>query len=174
MGLLDNVFGSGSSSAVPGGNVTKPLMIALLALLASRYMSGGSKEAPASARPDAPTLPDSMPDPSPGTILGGLGGLLKQFQQKGLGEVADSWIKTGPNDAVAPGQISDALGPDLGAALCNQLASVMAPLLCNSTDATHPRSAANCLEGRCLAKPTWRSCRSQFCGRLRSCGCLRR
>ena len=58
MGLLDNVFGSGSSSAVPGGNVTKPLMIALLALLASRYMSGGSKEAPASARPDAPTLPE--------------------------------------------------------------------------------------------------------------------
>src|SRR5271167_62854 len=111
MGLLDNVFGSGSSSAVPGGNVTKPLMIALLALLASRYMSGGSKEAPASARPDAPKLPDSMPDP--GTIVGGLGGLLKQFQQKGLGEVADSWIKTGPNDAVAPGQISDALGPDV-------------------------------------------------------------
>ena len=111
MGLLDNVFGSGSGSAVPGGNVTKPLVIALLALLASRYMSGGSKEAPASARPDAPKLPDSMPDP--GTIVGGLGGLLKQFQQKGLGEVADSWIKTGPNDAVAPGQISDALGPDV-------------------------------------------------------------
>jgi uncharacterized protein YidB (DUF937 family) len=111
MGLLDNVFGSGSSTAVPGGNVTKPLMIALLALLASRHMSGGSKEAAASARPDAPKLPDSMPDP--GTIVGGLGGLLKQFQQKGLGEVADSWIKTGPNDAVAPGQISDALGPDV-------------------------------------------------------------
>ena len=111
MGLLDNVFGSSSGSAVPGGNVTKPLMIALLALLASRYMSGGSKEAPASARPDAPKLPDSMPDP--GTIVGGLGGLLKQFQQKGLGEVADSWIKTGPNKAVAPGQISDALGPDV-------------------------------------------------------------
>jgi uncharacterized protein YidB (DUF937 family) len=114
MGLLDNVFGSSTGSAVPGGNVTKPLMIALLALLASRYMSGGSKEAPASARPDtAPTLPDSIPDPSPGTILGGLGGLLKQFQQKGLGEVADSWIKTGPNKAVAAGQISDALGPDV-------------------------------------------------------------
>ena len=44
MGALDNIFGSDSSSAVPGGNVTKPLMIALLALLASRYMSGGSKQ----------------------------------------------------------------------------------------------------------------------------------
>jgi len=112
MGLLDNVFGSGSGSAVPGGNVTKPLMIALLALLASRYVSGGSKEAPASGRPDtAPTSPGSMLDP--GTIVGGLGGLLKQFQQKGLGGVADSWIKTGPNDAVAPSQISDALGPEV-------------------------------------------------------------
>jgi uncharacterized protein YidB (DUF937 family) len=27
--------------------------------------------------------------------------------------VADSWIKTGPNKAVAAGQISDALGPDV-------------------------------------------------------------
>jgi hypothetical protein len=73
MGFLDNVFGSGST-AVPGGNVTKPLMIALLALLASRYMSGGSKEAPASAGPGpAPKLPDSIPDPSPGTMSVALG-----------------------------------------------------------------------------------------------------
>ena len=85
MGLPDNVLGSDSSSAVPGGNVTKPLMIALFALLASRYMSGGSKEAPVSARPDpAPTSPTSLPDASPGDVLGGLGGLLKQFQQSGF------------------------------------------------------------------------------------------
>ena len=37
MGLLDNIFGSGSSAdssaeAVPGGNISKSLMIALLAL----------------------------------------------------------------------------------------------------------------------------------------------
>jgi uncharacterized protein YidB (DUF937 family) len=146
MGLLDNVFGSGSSSAVPGGNVTKPLMIALLALLASRYMSGGSKEAPASARPDAPTLPDSMPDPSPGTILGGLGGLLKQFQQKGLGEVADSWIKTGPNKAVAPGQISDALGPDVIDTLSqrtglskDQVLQILSRVLPNAVDQFTPQ-----------------------------------
>jgi hypothetical protein len=30
MGLLDTRLGSDSSSAVPGGHVTKPLMIALL------------------------------------------------------------------------------------------------------------------------------------------------
>src|SRR6516164_8377705 len=106
MGLLDNVLGSSSGSAVPGGNVTKPLMIALLGLLASRAMSGG-KEAP---RSDTTVTP---PDPSPGAVVGGLGGLLKQFQQKGFGDTIDSWITTGPNKAVAPGQISNALGPEI-------------------------------------------------------------
>ena len=48
---MSNIFGSNSGAAVPGGNLTKPLVIALLALLASRYMSGGQKQsAPA---PDA-------------------------------------------------------------------------------------------------------------------------
>ena len=111
MGLFDNISGPSTGTAVPGGNVAKPLVIGLLALLASRSMSGGSKDTPASASPNTGTT--SEPDASPGEVIGGLGGLLKQFQQKGLGEVADSWIKTGPNDAVAPGQISDALGPDV-------------------------------------------------------------
>lgn len=110
MGLLDNVFGSGSSSAVPGGNVTKPLMIALLALLASRYMSGGSKSPAASD--SAPASP-STPTASPGDIVGGLEGLLKQFQQNGFGDAINSWINTGPNKGVTPGQISDALGPEI-------------------------------------------------------------
>jgi uncharacterized protein YidB (DUF937 family) len=116
MGILDSVFGSDSSSAVPGGNVTKPLMIALLALLASRYMSGGSKEAPkdssGSTGPDV-SSPSSASLPDPGTITGGLGGLLKQFQQAGFGDTINSWINTGPNKPVAPAQVSDALGPEI-------------------------------------------------------------
>ena len=35
-GLPGNIFASDTKSAVPGGNVAKPLIIALLALLASR------------------------------------------------------------------------------------------------------------------------------------------
>lgn len=146
MGLLDNVLGSDSSSAVPGGNVTKPLMIALLALLASRYLSGGSKETPASARPDtAPASPSSIPDASPGTIIGGLGGLLKQFQQAGLGEVVDSWINTGPNKTAAPGQIAEALGPDVIAALSqrtglprDQVVAILSQVLPKAIDQLTP------------------------------------
>jgi uncharacterized protein YidB (DUF937 family) len=146
MGSLDNVFGSDSNSAVPGGNLTKPLMIALMALLASRYMSGGTKDAPASARPEIPPkLPDSTPDPSSDTILGGLGGLLKQFQQKGFGDVVDSWINTGPNKAVAPGQISNALGPDVIDALSqrtglskDQVSQILSKVLPNAVDQLTP------------------------------------
>lgn len=148
MGSLDNIFGSDSSSAVPGGNVAKPLMIALLALLASRYMSGGSKEAtPASARPDsAPTSPTSVPDASPGDVLGGLAGLLKQFQQSGFGDAINSWINTGPNKSVAPGQISGALGPDIIDALSlrtglskDQILQILSQVLPNTVDQLTPQ-----------------------------------
>jgi len=146
MGSLDDIFGSSSNPAVPGGNLTKPLMVALLALLASRYLSGGSKD-PASASPNtAPALPDSTTDASPGDILGGLGGLLKQFQQNGLGEAINSWIKTGPNKSVAPGQISSALGPDVIEALSqrtglpkDQILQILSQVLPNTVDQLTPQ-----------------------------------
>jgi uncharacterized protein YidB (DUF937 family) len=112
--MPQNIFGSDSGPAVPGGSVAKPLIIALLALLASRYMSGGQKEASA---PEMPKLPDSMPDSTqdaaPGSVLDGLGGLVDQFQKKGLGDVVDSWVNRGKNQDVAPDQISAALGGDV-------------------------------------------------------------
>ena len=98
---------------MPGGNVAKPLIVALLALLASRYFSGKKQE----TAPEMPKLPDpapqSLPDPSPGNVLDGLGGLIKQFQQKGLGDVVDSWVSTGKDKNVCPDQISVALGGDV-------------------------------------------------------------
>ncbi len=64
-----------------------------------------------------PKLPEAAPqstsDPSPGSILDGLGGLIKQFQQKGLGDAVDSWVSTGKNKSVAPDQVSVALGGDV-------------------------------------------------------------
>ena len=148
MGLLDSVFGSDSSSAVPGGNVAKPLIIALLALLASRYMSGGSKEAPkdssGSTGPDV-SSPSSASLPDPGTITGGLGGLLKQFQQAGFGDTINSWINTGPNKPVAPAQVSDALGPEIIDMLSqrtglprDQVASILSQVLPQIVDQLTP------------------------------------
>ena len=108
--MLDDVFGSSSNPAVPGGSVTKPLMIALLALLASRYMSGGPKGSPSSGSSNAePTEQDTYPT----DVLGGLGGLLKQFQQGGFGDAINSWIGTGSNKPLSASQISNALGPEI-------------------------------------------------------------
>jgi uncharacterized protein YidB (DUF937 family) len=111
--MVQNIFGSDRGPAVPGGSVPKPLVIALLALLASRYFGGKKKEEPEA---DAPRLPEEAPqstDASPGSIVDGLGGLIKQFQQKGLGDVVDSWVSTGKNKNVGSDQISAALGGDV-------------------------------------------------------------
>jgi uncharacterized protein YidB (DUF937 family) len=48
-----------------------------------------------------------------GSVLGGgLNDLVKQFQQRGLGDAANSWVGTGPNKAVAPNDLANALGAD--------------------------------------------------------------
>jgi uncharacterized protein YidB (DUF937 family) len=43
---------------------------------------------------------------------GGLNGILAKFQSAGLGAQADSWVSTGQNQPVTPGQMSSALGSD--------------------------------------------------------------
>ena len=116
MASPSNIFGSDGGSAVPGGNVAKPLIIALLALFASRYFSSKGKDQTASADPaPAPRVPQADPtaDASPGDILDGLGGLVKQFQQKGLGDTIDSWVNRGKNQDISSRQVSDALGSDV-------------------------------------------------------------
>jgi uncharacterized protein YidB (DUF937 family) len=45
-------------------------------------------------------------------ISGGLGDLLKQLQQGGQGEAANSWVSNGPNKQIAPGDLASALGAD--------------------------------------------------------------
>ena len=43
---------------------------------------------------------------------GGLGELIENIAAKGHGEVADSWVRTGPNKELSAGQLADALGSD--------------------------------------------------------------
>jgi uncharacterized protein YidB (DUF937 family) len=55
-----------------------------------------------------------------GVLSGGLADLLKQFQQTGHGEVASSWIGSGQNKAIAPKDLSEALGSDQISGLMSQ------------------------------------------------------
>ena len=99
MGLFDN--------AVPGGNITKPLMIALGALLVGKMLSGGGSSSQQQAAP-APAG-----GASDGGLLGGLGGLLDKLKDAGHGQTADSWVGTGQNQSINANDLGQALGPQV-------------------------------------------------------------
>lgn len=119
MGLFDN--------AVPGGNITKPILIALGALLAGKMLSGGSadeqvedntaeRQIPTQPRGNSPqeqterrTQPQDSGDG--GLLGGGLGGLLEKLTKNGQGGAADSWVKPdAQNEPIAPGDLGKAIG----------------------------------------------------------------
>jgi uncharacterized protein YidB (DUF937 family) len=106
MGLLDD--------AVPGGNIAKPLLVALGVLLAGK-MFAGRKEADNDAEPardtrdepsaipdrrspqaDTPVQRDAGPRQGDGGILDGLGDLLDKISNNGQKDAADSWVKPAP------------------------------------------------------------------------------
>jgi uncharacterized protein YidB (DUF937 family) len=104
-------------SSAPGGNIGKPLMLALLALLASGALfkggGGSGKSASAGSQP-------ASNDAGAGGVLGGLGGLLNKLQQGGLGDVTKSWVGSGQNQPVTPSQLNPALGPNIIKTLAQQ------------------------------------------------------
>jgi uncharacterized protein YidB (DUF937 family) len=57
----------------------------------------------------------SMLSTKQGSVGGtsGLDGLVSAFQRGGMGNVMSSWIGTGDNQQISPGQLSDVLGPDM-------------------------------------------------------------
>jgi uncharacterized protein YidB (DUF937 family) len=93
MGLLDDLIGgSGNSGSGLGAiaaqlGANPQLLQAVTSLLSNREGSLGGP--------------------------GGLGALINMFQSKGLGDVVGSWVGGGPNQAIAPAQVTNALGPDL-------------------------------------------------------------
>ena len=99
-------------SAFPGGNVGKPLMLALGALLASGVLTKGG--AGQTAGQTASTGSQPATDTSDaGGMLGGLGGLLNKLEQGGLGDQTKSWVGSGQNQQVSPSQLGQALGPNI-------------------------------------------------------------
>ncbi len=144
-----NMFGSNQNPSVPGGNVAKPLIIALLALLAARAFGGKGGEGAAKPEP-APRIPQPQSEPNalpdPGSILDGLGGLIKQFQRKGLGDAIDSWINTGANKDISPREVSSALPGDVVDELArrtglsrDQVLGELAKMLPNTVDRLTPQ-----------------------------------
>jgi uncharacterized protein YidB (DUF937 family) len=141
MGLLDVLNGMQNGPRGPSvpnaqsdsGGGMSPMTMAILALLAwkgIKHFSGnqtGSAPQPAPAPGHVNTgtgggglsdmlkggLGGLLAGGAAGSILsGGLGDLLNQFQQKGLGDKADSWVSNGPNKQIAPGDLASALGAD--------------------------------------------------------------
>ncbi|MBB3020954.1 uncharacterized protein YidB (DUF937 family) [Microvirga lupini] len=55
-----------------------------------------------------------------GLLGGGLGELMESFRQQGQGDVAESWVGTGPNKPIAPDQLEQAIGPEVLATLTQQ------------------------------------------------------
>lgn len=95
MGIFDD--------AVPSGNITKPLMIAVGALLIGRMFAGGSSAAPEKQASPEPAQQD-------GGLFGGLGGLLDKLTNAGHTDAVDSWVKPGENKSIDPGHLEGALG----------------------------------------------------------------
>ncbi|TCL67205.1 YidB family protein [Rhizobium sp. BK251] len=112
MGILDD--------AVPGGSISKPLMIALGALLVGKLFGGGggapAEQASGQAAPQAGDggllggLGGALGGGLGGAAGGGLGGLLETLTKSGLGEQVDSWVQPGANRSVSPGDLGGALG----------------------------------------------------------------
>jgi uncharacterized protein YidB (DUF937 family) len=73
--------------------------------------------------------------------MGGLGSLLSQFQQAGLGHVADSWVGNGPNQPISPDQLHNVLGEDRVRSMADQAG--MAPTDFLSQLSQHLPNAVN-------------------------------
>jgi uncharacterized protein YidB (DUF937 family) len=112
-----------------------PSMVALLGLLAvagyqnreklAELLRGqGQKRDGMSGRPEQGSggllggLGELLSGASPGSVLsGGLGDLVDRFKRSGQGEAAESWVRKGPNQPIAPDQLERAIGADVIATL---------------------------------------------------------
>ena len=144
-GMQQGPRGPSTPSSQPSGGMS-PMTMALLGLIAWKAFKHLTGSQPGAANP-APT-PIPAPAPSGGgmaggggglgdvlkgplggllggaaagsVISGGLGDLLKQLQQGGHSETANSWVGNGTNKAIAPGDLANALGADQIDSLASQ------------------------------------------------------
>ena len=109
MGLLDSVIGAlgqpqgagggaGGSAGGAGGVGQAAVLAAIIGMLTQGGGAGGAAGG-----------------------LGGLGSLIEKFTRNGMGDMANSWVSTGPNMPVSPDQLNQVLGNDTLAGLAQQL-----------------------------------------------------
>jgi uncharacterized protein YidB (DUF937 family) len=132
MGLLDGLLGGGMRR---GG--MSPLTMALLGLLAYKTMKGknlsdmfganaGGQAGAGQGGPAQGGLGGLLQGGlggllgGGGILSGGLNDLLKQFQNSGQGEKAQSWVSTGQNQPIEPSELQNALGEERIAWLMQQ------------------------------------------------------
>ena len=136
MGLLDVLggmqggsrgFGPGGGGGLFGGGGMSPVTGAVLGLLAYKAYKNFSAT-PAAPGAMAPAASQSGPFAGTplggllgglgsllgggnggGILSGGLGDLMKQFQQAGHGPTANSWVATGQNEPIAPQALNHVL-----------------------------------------------------------------
>jgi uncharacterized protein YidB (DUF937 family) len=149
MGLLDVINGmqqgprgSSAPTNTQSGGGMSPMTMAILALIgwkAFKHFTANQSSATA-APPPPPSggstggslgggLGDVLKGPLGGllggaaagsVISGGLGDLMKQLQQGGHGDTANSWVGTGQNKPIAPNDLAKALGADQIDSLASQ------------------------------------------------------
>jgi uncharacterized protein YidB (DUF937 family) len=137
MGLIDVLNGMqngprGQRDPSSGSGGMSPITMAILGLLAYKAVKGFTASQPSAGQ--APTRAPSGGAPggrgglgdllnsglggllatgaAGGILSGGLNDLLKQFQQSGHSETANSWVGTGPNKDISPNDLAGALGAD--------------------------------------------------------------
>ena len=100
MGLLDSVLGSLLGG---GGQQQQSGMGSVLGSLL-----GGGQQAGGGMMGGQPS--GGMGGGMGGMMGGGLGGLMSQFENAGLGHIAQSWIGNGANQSVSPDQLQSVFG----------------------------------------------------------------
>jgi uncharacterized protein YidB (DUF937 family) len=145
-GMQNGPRGPSKPSTGSDSGGMSPMTMAILALLAWKAMKhfGGSSQPGAQPAPAPAPSPKSINAGLPGgggglsdvlkgglggllaggaagsILSGGLGDLMKQLQQGGQGDAANSWVGKGQNKPIAPGDLANALGADQIDAIASQ------------------------------------------------------
>lgn len=125
MGLLDSVLGA-AMGGNQGGGGGQAMLMQVIAMLLQGQGGGGQAAGGGLGGMLGGVLGSALGGGGAGAGagaggLGGLGALLEQLQQGGLGDAAQSWVSTGQNQPVSGDQLAAALGADRIGALAQQV-----------------------------------------------------